>query len=410
MIKFLKNNSSLVARKTVLLRLDLNEPLSEHGRLLDDFRIRASIPTIKFLLEQKCRVVIVAHLGRPKGKRDEKLSLKPVGERLATLLDFKFSPTDGAIPHYPVNHLLFFSGDIKSDRVRFQLRNVPYKDVILLENIRFYKGEEENDPKFAKILSELGDIYINDAFGSCHRKEASIIGVPKYLSSLAGLLLQKEINSLNYVQEKGKSPFVVMMAGIKISEKAKALETLGKKADKILLGGGLANLFLLSKGFEIGLSVAEKESIKLAKSMERNFKGKIILPLDAVVANKSLDKSSIRVVDIYKVGKREVIVDIGPRTILNFATHLKTAKTIVWNGPLGHFEKKPFDTGTMSLAKVVGGVSTGKCFSVVGGGETVDAIRLAGQSEYIDHLSTGGGAMLAYLSGSSLPGINALEK
>lgn len=409
-ISYIKNNTSKLKRKTVLLCTDMNVPLTDDGKIEDDFRVRAVLPTIEFLTNLECRIIICAHLGRPNGKVVPKLSLEPVAKRLSELLKIKFVKTKDAIPNYPVKHLIFYNADITQDKARFAVRNVPYKDIIFLENTRFYKGEEENDPKFSKQLSELADVYVDDAFGTIHRKCSSITGVPKYIEGFAGLIVQKEIAALDYVSDKAKSPFVVMMAGIKISDKAKTLERLGKKADKILLGGGIANLFLLAKGFEIGQSVAEKESQKLAFQIEKNFKQKIILPTDAVVANKALDKDSIRVVDVHKVGKKDVIVDIGPKTILEFAKVLKTAKTIVWNGPLGHFEIKPFHTGTMSLAKVVGGVSKGKCFGVVGGGETVDAVRESKQEDYVDHLSTGGGAMLEYLAGNKLPGIKALEK
>jgi 3-phosphoglycerate kinase len=231
----------------------------------------------------------------------------------------------------------------------------------------------------------------------------------QHLPAYAGFLLEKEIKSLQHILKTPKKPFVFMMAGIKISDKAKTLENVGKKADKILLGGGIANLFFWAKGLEVGLSKVEKEAEKIAWHIEKNFKGKIMLPLDVVVSNSAMDKSSIRVAEVYDVKKKEIILDIGPRTILAFSQELKKAKTIVWNGPLGYFEKKPFDTGTMALARLIGGMSKGRCYGVVGGGETVSAVRNAKQQEYIDHLSTGGGAMLEFLAGDKLPGIKALE-
>lgn len=409
-VQYLRLQEKLVSKHTVLLRLDVNEPVLESGELADDFRIRSCLPTIHFLQKLNTKIVIVAHLGRPEGKQDKKLSLRPAAKRMAELLNIKFVESANQIPWYPVKHLVFFTGDIQNEKNRFVLRNGPFKDIIFLENIRFYPGEEKTELRLAKQLSELADVYVNDAFGCSHREAASITGVTKYLPGYAGLLLEKECKALTSLEMKPKQPLIVMMAGIKISEKAKALEKLAEKAEKILLGGGLANLMFLALGYEIGYSRVEKEGLSIARKILKNFKTKIVLPEDVVTANKELDRDSILVKPSYKVGKREIITDIGPKSILQYAKILKTAKTLIWNGPLGHFEVKPFDTATMALAKVVGGVSKGKCFGVVGGGETVDAVRLSGQIEFIDHVSTGGGAMLEYLAGTRLPGVVALEK
>lgn len=408
-IRYLKNNTSKIKGKTVFLRLDVNEPISDKGKLLDDFRIRSVLPTVEFLLSLGCRIIIGAHLGRPKGGFVEGLSLRPIALRLAELLKMKFSHTKDKIPDYPIPHLVFFEGDVLKDSTRVRISAEISKNIIFLENLRFYDGEESNSPKLSRALADLADFYVNEAFGCSHRKSASIYGMTKYLESYAGLELQKEIRSLNFIKDRPVSPYVVMMAGIKISEKAKAIEVLAKKADKILLGGGLANLFLLARGHEIGLSVAEAEAVALAKQLDKNFKEKIILPVDLVVTNSKKEVSSAKVIDAYKVLKRQVIVDLGPKTILKYAGELKKAKTIVWNGPMGYFEKKPFDTSTLALAKIVGAVSNGKCFGVVGGGETVDALKLAGQESYVDLVSTGGGAMLEFISGATLPGLSALE-
>jgi len=229
------------------------------------------------------------------------------------------------------------------------------------------------------------------------------------LPSYAGLLLEKEIKGLDAVLKSGKKPFILMMGGIKISDKVKTIENLGRKADKILLAGGLANLFFLARGYDVGKSKVEPKGEKTAWLLEKNFKSKIFLPQDVVVANAQMDKNTIRVAEPHAVKSDEIIYDVGPKTILAFARELKTAKTIVWNGPLGMFEHKPFHTSTMALARVVGGVAGRKAFTVVGGGETVDAVRMAHQAEHIDHLSTGGGAMLEYLAGKKLPGIEALK-
>ncbi len=401
---------SLVKNKTVLLRVDINEPLDDRGRLLDDFRIRAIIPTIKTLQKYNCNIIIGAHLGRPEGKLDKALSLQPMAERIAELLNHKFVVTNKNSPTYPVKHLVFHTGDITKKEVRTGIKKIAQKEVVVLENLRFYSGEENDGVQFSKQLADLADVFINDAFAVSHRAAASIVGVTKYLPSFAGPVLEQEIKHLDYVMQKAKKPFVLMMGGIKISDKAKTLENLGKRADKILIGGGIANLLLQSDGLEIGQSKVEADNIKLAWKLRKNFKDKIVLPKDLVVADKNMSKKSIRVSSVYDIKPRELVLDIGPKTILEFAKILKSAKTITWNGPMGFFEQKPFRTGTFSLSKILGGVGKGKAFVVVGGGETVTAIRQSHQNSYVDHLSTGGGAMLEYLAGNKLPGLTVLKK
>ncbi|MCL5666813.1 MAG: phosphoglycerate kinase [Patescibacteria group bacterium] len=402
--------TSKIQNKTALVRVDVNVPIDKQtGKVADAFRIEEIVPTIKYLQKGNNRVVLCGHLGRPGGKPDKSLSLRPVAEKMAELLQFKFLETDHALPNYPLSHLIFYTGNFAEDKHRKQLDSVPVKDVVLLENLRFYKGEEENDAMFAKKLAGLAEVYVNDAFGVDHRQAASVSAITKYLPSYAGLLLEKEIKSLDIVLHKSQSPFVVMMGGIKISDKVQTIENLGEKADKILLAGGLANLFFLSKGYEIGKSKVEKDAEKIAWHLEKNFKGKILLPADVVVADEQMDRSTIRVARPHEIGKNETIYDIGPKTILKYAAELKLARTIVWNGPLGLFEVKPFHTATMALARIVGAVSRRKAFGVVGGGETVDAVRMAHQLDHIDHVSTGGGAMLEYLAGAKLPGIEALS-
>ena len=404
-IKYLSKSS--IKNKTVLLRVDVNVPI-EHGKVADSFRIEQILPTIHHLMKDGNKIIVCGHLGRPNG-REEKFTLKPVAEKLADLLGFKFVETDHKVPDYAIPHLIFYNGNIVEEKHQEQLQGVPAKDIVFLENLRFNKGEEDNDPVFGKKLASLAEIYVNDAFGVDHRAAASVSAVTKYLPSYAGLLLEKEIKGLDEVLHKAKSPFVLMTGGIKISDKVATIEHLGKKADKILLSGGIASLFFLAKGFEIGKSKVEAEAAPMARILEKNFKSKIILPVDVVVANENMDKHSIRVCAPYEVGQKEMMLDIGPKTILAFAKELKIAKTIVWNGPLGHFEVKPFDMATMALARVIGGVATRKAYAVVGGGETVDVLRHAHQFEHIDHVSTGGGAMLEYLAGKELPGIEALK-
>ncbi len=405
-IKYISKSN--IKNKTVLLRVDVNVPV-ENGRVADSFRVEQAVESIRLLQKQGNKVILCGHLGRPEGKRDKALSLRPVAGLLAELLGMKFVETEHKVPEYHIPHLIFYTGSILEEKHRKQIADIPAKDLAVLENLRFYGGEEENDPVFAKHLASLGEVYVNDAFGVDHRPAASVVGVAKYLPAFAGLLLEKEIKGLDAVLHSPKSPFVLMMGGVKISDKVETIMNLGKKADKILLGGGLANLFFHAKGFEIGESKAESKSENVARQLERNFKSKIMLPLDVVAANKKMDRHSIRSCAPYEVRDNEVILDAGPKTILEFAKQLKVAKTIVWNGPLGHFEKKPFDMATMALARVVGGVAGRKAFAAVGGGETVDAVRLAHQAAHIDHLSTGGGAMLEYLAGKELPGIEALK-
>lgn len=408
MIKYLK--STTLKNKTVLLRVDVNVPMDKDtGRVEDSFRIEQVVPTIKLLQKGGNKIIICGHLGRPGGKVKKEFSLKPAAELMARLLDLKMVTTDYALPNYGIKHLVFYTGYITDPKHQEQIKNAPAKDIIFLENLRFYPGEEENQAIFAKQLAVLADAYVNDAFGVDHRKAASVVAITKYLPSYAGLLLESEIKSLDVVLHKSKKPFVLMMGGIKISDKVETIKNLGEKADKILVGGGIANLFFLANGYEVGLSKVEKEAAKTAWQIAKNFKDKILLPLDVVVADKNMDKSSIRVAAPHEVRKNEQILDNGPKTILEFAKVLKVAKTIVWNGPLGYFEKKPFHTATMALARVIGGVGKRKAFAVVGGGETVDAVRECGQFEHIDHVSTGGGAMLEYLAGKKLPGIEALK-
>lgn len=393
-IKYLKQNLAKVRNKTVLLRLDLNEPVSKDGQLLDDYRIRASLPTIKLLLDNECKIIICAHLGRPRGKKIKRLSLAPIVSRLAQLLG---------------KHLELFSLDIRSLKNRKILTDTLRYNIVCLENVRYYLEEEKNNQKFAKALASLAEVYVDDAFGSVHRKEASIVGVPKYIPSFAGPLIAQEVAALDYVLLKAGSPKVVLTGGIKIKDKIQAIAALAKTSDKLLLGGGVANLILKTRGFEIGVSAIEKGGVNTAKLLDKTFHSKIVLPLDFVVTDSKMSKASIRLVDVHNIKPRDRIVDVGPKTILAYSKILKTAKTIIWNGPLGQIEVKPFDTATMSLAKVIGGVSKRKAYGLIGGGETIDGIRQAGQEKFIDHISTGGGAMLAYLAGVKLPGLEILK-
>lgn len=408
-MQFLSKNLGKIKGKSVLLRLDLNEPVDEKGKLLDDFRLRSVLPTLQALQKAKCKVVIVAHRGRPEGSRDKKLSLAPIAQRLAELLRVKLIESSQKIPDYPIPHVVFYIADITDKKNQDSIRQSANSNIILLENIRYYEGEESNSAKFASDLAELADVYVNDGFAVSHRKSASVVAITAKLPSYAGLLLEQEIKHLQHLLSvKVRKPFVLVMGGIKISDKSKTLVNLGKRADKILVGGGLANAFLAAQGLEIGKSVVEKSSAAIAKQVLLNFKHKIVLPKDVVVKSASA-QGRAQVKLAYQINKTDSVFDIGPETILEFSKILKSAKTVCWNGPLGYFEQKPFQTGTFALARIIGGVGSRKALAVAGGGETVAAIRETKQFEHFDHVSTGGGAMLEYLAGKKLPGIEALK-
>jgi phosphoglycerate kinase len=405
-IKYLKTSS--LTNKNVLLRPDLNCPV-ENGKVSDDFRIEQSLPTICQLLEGQNKLIIFGHLGRPKGQWKEEFSFRPVAKHLADILNLKFIETKDSILVTNSPNLVFYTGDLREQKSLDDIKNISFGNVVFLENMRFYKEEEPEDESFSKSLASLADVYVSDCFGVVHHPSTSVTGVAKFLPGYVGLLLEKEIRSLDAVLKNTKHPFVVMTGGIKLSEKVGALENLGKKADKILVGGGVASLIFKAKGLEVGISKIEEGEAKTAWQIAQNYKDKLLLPLDVVVANKDMEKNSIRVCMPHEVSKSEQILDVGPKTILAFAKELKKAETIVWSGPLGLFEKAPFHHATMALARLIGGRGKGKAFVVAGGGDTVDAIMKAHQFEHIDHISTGGGAMLEYLSGAKLPGIEVLK-
>ncbi len=401
-------NSKTFKNKTVLVRVDVNVPI-KNNKVEDDFRINSVILTLRMLRDGGNRIILCGHLGRPEGEWEESLSLRPVARELAYQMGYKFLETAHELGSYPDRRLIFFTGNLMEDTHLAQLKLVPESDLLFLENLRFYPQEEENAMSLARRLASCADAYVDEAFSVTHHRAVSISAITKVLPAYGGPLLEQEIKSLSFVLERRQKPFVLMMGGIKISDKIEVLEHLGKHADSILLGGGLASLVFASRGYEIGISKTEAGALNKAFQVDKNFKNKLVLPVDVVVANKDMDKDSIRVCPPHEVRKNEQILDAGPKTILQFAGILKTAKTIVWNGPLGLFERKPFYTATIALARVIGGVGKRTAYALVGGGETVDAVRQAGQLENIDHVSTGGGAMLEFLAGKKLPGIEALK-
>lgn len=381
--------------KTVLARVDFNVPI-KRWKVLDDWRITKTLPTIGYLAEKGAKVVLMAHLGRPDGKWKWSLSLKPVAKHLQKVLGRK---------------VLLLKDRVGSSSLKRKIERTKNGSIVILENIRFYQGEEKNDFKFAKELASLGDIFVNDGFAVCHRDGASISGIAKYLPSYAGILLQNEIEVLDGLLKKPKKPLVVLIGGAKIETKVGMIEGLIKKADQILIGGVIASVFLAAKGYDVGVSKVDEKSLEIAKRLLKNKK--IILPVDMIAGNVKNPRNA-RVVEIGNDKKladqNSSLVDIGPLTVNNYSSYIKKAQTIVWNGPMGMFEVKEYSHGTMALARLVAARSAGKVLGVIGGGETIEAVRKTKMERYIDWISTGGGAMLEFLGGKGMPGIEPLTK
>ncbi len=374
--------------KTVFLRVDFNVPLKD-GKIKEDYRIKAGLETIEFLLSRGARLVIASHLGEPKGY-EAASSLRPVAARLKTLLK------------RPVR----FMGETVGSKVSAAAKELKKGEAIMLENLRFNEGEYKNDAKFAASLAALADIYVNDAFAVCHRDQTSVSAIKKYLPSYAGLLLEKELTALNKIL-KPKKPLVVIMGGAKIGTKAPLISKLYPAASHILIGGALANNFFKFQGLEIGRSLVDADSEKYIKKF---FKGKklmpkIILPQDLVVKSKD---GQARVIASTAVRASDTILDVGPASISNFASYIKKANTLAWNGPLGKFEEASFKHGTLAIAMLFAARSSGLAYGVAGGGETVEALNLAQVAAYVDWVSTAGGAMLTYLGGGKMPGLKKI--
>ncbi|MBU6447343.1 phosphoglycerate kinase [Patescibacteria group bacterium] len=397
--------------KTALLRADLDAP-HENGKILDDFRIKSSVPTIKDLLAKGAGIIIVSKTGKPKGSPESADSLQEQGRILAGMLGCEFVKADGQSIDPSISgkkRLIFFGQSILDSATQAQVKKASASDIVILENIRFYREEIDADPAFAKMLASLADVYVNDAFAMMHRNEASVSVVENFLPSYAGLNVEKEISGLNKLLTLNAQPFLVIIGGAKISDKVGTIKNLGKQAANILVGGGPANLFLLAKGYEIGDSLCERDQINVAQDLMRNFKDKIILPVDMVVADKN-DHAKLRVSSPDQISKNEQILDIGPQTILLFSKYIKAAKKMVWNGPMGLFEEKSFSHGTMSIASIYAARCKGFAYGVVGGGDTLEAINKAKVADQIDFVSTAGSATLDYLAGEQLPGLIALER
>ena len=372
----------------VLLRVDFNEPIKD-GRLASNFRLRATLPTIEYLLEQSAKVILLTHLGRPEGKVEEELRTDLLGKDLSLLIGRKVKKLDGCV----------------GEEIKKEIDGMRPGEIILLENVQFEPGEKANNPKFVAALAELADFFVLDAFGQSHRDYASISGAPKLLPSCAGLLLAKEIKVLSGVLEKPKRPLTVIVGGAKISTKIELIENLSIKADYFLLGGALANTFLKAKGISVGKSVIEEEMVGRVREMNLDS-DKIISLTDGVVSASPDGKSDSRVSPIGDLGENEMILDIGPKTVKKFEDIIKQAKMIVWNGPMGLFEIGSFAAGSAAIAKAV---AKSGAFSLVGGGETIALLEGLNLLDKMSHVSTGGGAMLKFLAGGKLPGIEALN-
>jgi phosphoglycerate kinase len=383
-----------VGGKTVLVRADFNVPLDEaSGAITDDSRIRATLPTIKYLIERKARVILCSHLGRPGGKVVEELSLAPVAHRLSELLGQRVA----VAPHSSIG-----------PEVEKEVAALKVGDVLLLENLRFQPEERENAPAFAQALARLADIYVDDAFGASHRAHASIVGVANYLPAVAGLLLEKEINVLEGILANPARPFAELAGGAKVSDKIALFENTLDKVDCLLIGGGMAATFLKTKSYEIGSSLVEDDSLDFAaKLMEDAAKRgvRLLLPVDVVIADKVSAEASVRAVPVEKITPGWGIVDIGPKTIDNFSEELRHCKTIFWNGPMGIYEIAKFAAGTQAMARLLAGL---KATTVVGGGSTAEAVAEMKLADKMTFVSTGGGASLRFLGGKKLPGVEVL--
>ncbi len=377
-----------VRNKRVLTRVDFNVPIKD-GKVTDDTRIVASLPTIRYLVEQGAKVVLMSHLGRPKG-REEKSSLRPVAARLEQLL----------------GRPVMFAPDTIGPEVKQIVDQMKPGDVVLLENVRFYPEEEKNDPEFAKKLASLGDVYVNDAFGSAHRAHASTEGVAKYLPAVSGFLMEKELNYLGQALANPAHPFVAILGGAKVSDKIKVIENLLPKVDSLLIGGGMANTFLAGKGLNVGESLVENDKLDVAKDLLQKGGSKIVLPVDVVVADKFDPNAQTKIVPVDQVPASWRILDIGPKTVQAFERILSGAKTVVWNGPLGVFEMPPFAKGTIEIAKRL---ANSNATTIIGGGDSAAAVEQAGVADKMTHISTGGGASLEFLEGRTLPGVAALQ-
>lgn len=381
-----------VSGKRVFIRVDYNVPMDKAGNITNDARIQATLPTLKYLLDNHASIVIGSHLGRPKGQPVAEFSLAPVAKRLAALLgkEVKFAPDCIG----PVSTVM--------------AQSLKPGEVLLLENLRFYKEEEKNDPKFSSELAGLADIAVNDAFGVSHRAHASVEGITKFIPAIAGLLMEKEITFLGQAVTNPTRPFVAIIGGAKVSDKIGVIDNLLSKVDTLIIGGGMANTFIAAQGYKTGKSLVEADKLELARELIAKAQAKgvnLLLPTDVVIADKFAADAAYKTVGIDAIDEEWMALDIGPDTAAKYAAALTDAKTVVWNGPMGVFEIDAFAKGTEAVAKAV---ADSAATSIVGGGDSIAALEKTGLSAKISHISTGGGASLEFLEGKVLPGIAAL--
>jgi phosphoglycerate kinase len=383
--------------KRLLMRVDFNVPLDENQSITDDKRIRASLPTIQYAVEQGARVILMSHLGRPKGAFIPEMSLKPAAERLGELLEKNVEFVPDCIGE-------------DAEKIVYSMKD---GDVLLLENVRFHKEETENDPEFSKKLARLGEVYANDAFGSAHRAHGSTVGVTRYFDTcVSGLLMEKELNFLGTAVTNPAHPFVAILGGAKISDKIPVIENLIDNVDRLIVGGGMMFTFLKAQGKEIGKSLLDETSLNFVKALIREKADKIVLPVDCIVSKtfdfeaRQIGETQIVSVDAFP--SDGIGLDIGPKTIEAFSGVCSEARTIVWNGPMGVFEIEETAKGTMAMANLLAGLTRKGVTTIIGGGDSASAVKKAGAAEAVSHVSTGGGASLEFLQGKELPGVAAL--
>jgi phosphoglycerate kinase len=381
--------------KKVLVRVDFNVPFDINtGDISDDSRIKAVLPTIKYLIAHKAKVILCSHLGRPDGKVVEALRMAPIAQRLSQLLNLPVSTASDCI----------------GTDAEEAIKNLKPGEILVLENLRFYPEEETNDASFARALANLADIYVDDAFGTAHRAHASIVGVAKYLPAVAGFLMGKELAALGGILSNPEHAFAALLGGAKVSDKISLIQNIMGKVDMLLVGGGMAATFLDSEGYSIGHSLVEVDKEDLARELMDDAKNKnvsLLLPVDVVVANSITKEATGQTVEISEIPESETIVDIGPRTIEMFSEQLRSCKTIFWNGPMGVYEIEQFSSGTKAMAELLAGL---KATTIVGGGSTADIVEQMHLEDKMTHVSTGGGASLQFLEGKTLPGVAVLQE
>jgi len=382
--------------KRIMVRVDFNVPINEELEITNDTRIKAALPTINYLISHQAKVILMSHLGRPKGKVVEKLRLDPVAKRLSELLKQDVKKVNDCI----------------GEEVEKAILNMQKGKVILLENLRFYSEEEKNNPEFANSLAKSADIFVNDAFGTAHRAHASTVGVARILPACAGFLMAKEIEVLSNLLENPERPFVVVLGGAKISGKIEIVQNLLSIADRILIAGGMSYTCLAALGYEVGNSLLEEYDLEIVKKMLKKAEeqgNKILLPIDLVITKQLLERAESKVVEIEDIPKDAIGVDLGNKSIAIFEKEIKKARTVFWNGPVGVFEIKKYAKGTNKIAKILADMQ-GKTVTIIGGGDSIAAIENAGLAEKMTHISTGGGASLEFLGGKKLPGIEVLPE